>query len=95
MAVLSTKARKKLPSKSFALPGKRAFPVEDRDHAVAAERLVGRAEKAGSITPAQASEVKSKAAAKLGKTHDVGGITHDSSMKPYHHDDMQHTSGDR
>jgi hypothetical protein len=98
MAVLTTKARKKLPSKDFALPGKKAFPLEDKSHAVAAERLVGRAEKAGSITPAQADEVKEKAAKKLGKsgsTHSVGDLEHDNSMQGYHHDDMKHTSGDR
>jgi hypothetical protein len=100
MADLSTKTRKKLPRKDFALSGRR-FPIEDKAHAVAAERLVGRAEKAGSISPAQAEEVKSKAAAKLGrapnqgKTHDHGGMTFHQSMKGYHHEDMDHTSKDR
>jgi hypothetical protein len=67
MAKLSTKQRKKLPSKDFALSGRR-FPINDKAHAIAAERLVGRAEKAGSITAAQAAEVRRKAKAKLGKS---------------------------
>jgi len=66
MARLSAGARAKLPSKVFAGPG-RSFPIPDKAHAVAAERLVGRAEKAGSINAAQAAHIKAKAAAKLGK----------------------------
>jgi hypothetical protein len=66
MAKLSTKSRNSLRDRAFALPGRR-FPIEDRAHAVAAERLVGRALKAGSINAAQASTVRRKAAAKLGK----------------------------
>ena len=30
---LSTKDRKKLPKKSFALPGKRKYPIPDKSHA--------------------------------------------------------------
>jgi hypothetical protein len=33
MAVLTTKERKRLPKSSFAVPGKRAYPVEDASHA--------------------------------------------------------------
>jgi hypothetical protein len=64
MARLTTKARKKIPSGEFAGPH-RSFPIEDRAHAIAAERLVGRAEKAGSISLAQAVRIKAKARAKL------------------------------
>ncbi len=67
MAKLSTKARKKLPSSAFAGPG-RSFPIEDRAHAIAAERLVGRAEKHGSITARQGAEIVKKARAKLHKS---------------------------
>lgn len=65
MAKLSTAARNKLPSKSFAGPG-RSFPIEDKAHAEAALRLVGRAVKAGHITADQAAKIKSMARAKLG-----------------------------
>jgi hypothetical protein len=33
MSTLSYSARKKLPKKSFAVPGKRAYPIEDKAHA--------------------------------------------------------------
>lgn len=39
---LTLKARKALPSSDFVFPKTRAYPIEDRDHAEAAERLVGR-----------------------------------------------------
>lgn len=67
MSRLTAKQRKDLPQSKYALPGKR-FPIPDKAHAIAAERLVGRAVKAGSITPSQAQTVKKKAAIKLG-TH--------------------------
>ena len=64
MAKLTSAARKKLPSKDFAGPG-RSFPVNDKAHATAALRLVGRAVKAGHITPAQADAIKAMAKNKL------------------------------
>jgi hypothetical protein len=66
MAKLTTAARNNLSGSVFALPG-RKFPIEDRAHAVAAERLVGRSLKKGNITPSQAATVRRKAAAKLRK----------------------------
>jgi hypothetical protein len=33
MAKLTAKARKAIPSKSFAEPGKRKFPIQDESHA--------------------------------------------------------------
>jgi hypothetical protein len=66
MAKLSTASRNSLADSVFALPG-RKFPVNDKAHAVAAERLVGRSLKAGNITAGQAATVRSKAKRKLGK----------------------------
>ena len=63
VAKLSTAARKKLPNSAFAGPG-RSFPINDKAHAVAAERLVGRALKAGHITQDQANKIKAMAKAK-------------------------------
>ncbi len=60
MAKLSTEARKKLPDSVFAGPG-RSFPIPNPSHAVAAERLVGRSEKAGNITASQADTIRAKA----------------------------------
>ena len=66
MARLTTAARKKLPGSVFAGPG-RSFPIEDKAHATAALRLVGRSEKAGNITLAQAQKIRAAAYRKLGK----------------------------
>ena len=63
MPKLSTAQRKKLPKKDFAGPG-RSFPIPDKAHAIAAERLVGRAVKAGHITQDQANKIKRMAKAK-------------------------------
>lgn len=63
MARLSAAARKKLPTKTFAGPN-RSFPIPDKAHAIAAERLVGRALKAGHITQDQANKIKAMAKAK-------------------------------
>jgi hypothetical protein len=66
MSKLTTSARNNLSTSVFALPG-RKFPLPDRSHAIAAERLVGRSLKAGNISESQAATVRRKAKAKLGK----------------------------
>jgi hypothetical protein len=66
MGKLSAAARRRLPASDFAGPN-RSFPVEDRAHAEAALRLVGRAVKAGSVTPAEAEQIRAKAYARLGE----------------------------
>lgn len=63
MAKLTAAQRKKLPAKTFAGPN-RSFPIPDKAHAIAAERLVGRALKAGHITQDQANKIKAMARAK-------------------------------
>lgn len=45
MARLTTATRNKIPTRSFALPGKRAYPIEDESHARnALARASGKAE---------------------------------------------------
>lgn len=60
MAKLTSKGRNALPSKSFALPGKRAYPIEDASHA---RNALSRVSANG--TPAQKAEVRAKVAAKF------------------------------
>ena len=60
MAKLTTKARKAIPSKKFAGPG-RSYPVEDKAHARAAIRLAPRGVKAGNITAMQEAMIDAKA----------------------------------
>jgi len=46
-AVLDAKKRKSLPKQSFALPGKRGYPIHDRSHAAnALARSKGKPEEA-------------------------------------------------
>jgi hypothetical protein len=65
MARLTASARRRVPSRDFAGPG-RSFPLTDKKHDRAALSDVGRAEKAGSVTAAQAAKIKSRARAGLG-----------------------------
>jgi hypothetical protein len=70
MAKLSTAARKKLPGKDFAGPG-RSFPEEDDAHRRAAIRLAPRALHAGSITKSQERSIVARARKGLGNSHSV------------------------
>ncbi len=63
---LTPKARKKLPKKDFAGPG-RSFPVEDKAHARAAMMDAGISEKKGNITAAQKKKIDAKAKKVLDK----------------------------
>ena len=52
MAKLSAAARKKLPASSFALPGQRKYPVNDRVHAAKALQYAGGARSGKPASPA-------------------------------------------
>jgi len=56
MAKLTTAARKKIPTEKFALPQKRAYPIEDKAHAKNAK-----ARAAQFATPAEKKEIDRKA----------------------------------
>lgn len=53
MAKLATGERKKIPTSEFALPGKRAYPIEDKSHA---RNALSRVSENGS--PAQKKKVR-------------------------------------
>jgi len=73
MARLTAKGRARIPKSKFAGPG-RTFPIEDRSHAIAAERLAPRSEKAGNITAGEEASIEAKAARVLDeKPHRVKG----------------------
>ena len=42
MAKLTSKGRSNIKTSNFAVPGKRAYPIEDRSHAKAALSMVSR-----------------------------------------------------
>lgn len=65
MAKLTTQYRKAMPAADFALPAKRAFPIENKSHARAALSGASRALHAGNITHEEAQRVRNAAMAKL------------------------------
>ena len=60
MAKLTTKQRKKLPTKKFAGPG-RSYPIPDKSHARNAKARAAQQENAGNLTPAQRKRIDAKA----------------------------------
>jgi hypothetical protein len=59
MAKLTSRQRKRLPKGAFALPGKRAYPINDKSHA---RNALARVSQHG--TPAQKQKVRSAVARK-------------------------------
>jgi hypothetical protein len=66
MAKLKAAARNKLPSSAFGLPGQRKYPMEDRTHQIKAEEFATKEQRAGKLSPAQASRIRAKAKRLLG-----------------------------
>jgi hypothetical protein len=66
VAKLSSQARKKLPSSSFA-GGGRSYPVPDRSHAANAKARASQAVNAGRMSGSQKAKVDAKANAVLKK----------------------------
>lgn len=56
MAKLTAKTRARIPTSEFALPGKRAYPVQDKAHAVAAKSRA-----AQFASPAEKAQIDAKA----------------------------------
>lgn len=73
MAKLTAKKRDALPEGKFALPGKKGkpgkYPVPDPAHAANAKARASQMVAKGKLSPEQASKIKHKADAVLGK-HD-------------------------
>lgn len=67
MGKLTTEAREELPKKDFALPGKRKYPVNDKNHARNALARASQAAKRGDISDIEHKKIIAKADAKLGK----------------------------
>lgn len=67
MAKLTTKKRNSLSKEEFGLPGKRAYPMPDKSHAINAKARATQMEKAGKLSPSSAAQIKAKANKKLGK----------------------------
>lgn len=61
MAKLTTATRKKIPSKKFAEPKERKFPIEDKAHAANAKARATQGVKKGTLSAAEAAKIKTKA----------------------------------
>jgi hypothetical protein len=61
MAKLSTKARKALPKSEFGLPGKKAYPLNDRSHAANAKSRASQAVNAGRMSKSTEAKIDAKA----------------------------------
>jgi hypothetical protein len=66
MAKLKAAARNKLPGSAFGLPKQRKYPMEDRTHQIKAEEFATKEQRAGKLSPAQASRIRAKAKRLLG-----------------------------
>lgn len=61
MAKLTTKARKAIPKKEFALPGERKYPVEDKAHAANAKARAQQQYNKGKLSKSTLSKIDAKA----------------------------------
>lgn len=68
MTKLTTKARKKIPSKEFGLPEEKKYPMPDKSHAVNAKARATQMVKKGKLSPASKSKIDAKANKVLGKS---------------------------
>lgn len=62
MSKLSVSKRKGLRTSQFAVPSRRAYPINDKAHARAALRLIGHAH-----SPAEKAAIRAKANRMLGR----------------------------
>jgi hypothetical protein len=67
MAKLTTTKRKALPKSEFGLPGKKAYPIPDKAHAVNAKARASQMVAKGLLSAGQQAEINAKANKKLGK----------------------------
>ena len=67
MTKLTAKARKKIPSKDFGLPGEKKYPMPDKSHAANAKARASQMVKKGKLSPSSEAKIDAKANKKLGK----------------------------
>ncbi len=67
MAKLTSADRGALSKSSFALPGKRAYPIPDASHARNAKARASQAVNAGRMSKSTEAKIDAKADRKLGK----------------------------
>jgi hypothetical protein len=67
MAKLTAAARRRIPSSEFGLPGKKKYPVPDREHAADAKGRATQQLKKGRLSSAEAAKIRAKANRILGE----------------------------
>ena len=67
MAKLTSKARNKLPAKTFGQPGKRAYPMPDKSHAANAKARATQQVAAGNLSSGSKAKIDAKANKILGR----------------------------
>ena len=65
MAKLTTKERNKIPSKDFAEPKERKYPMEDRSHAANAKARAQQQYNKGNLSKSELNKIDAKANKKL------------------------------
>ena len=58
---LNAAARKRIPKSEFGLPGKRKYPMEDREHAGLAKSYASKEVKRGNLSASSAAKIRAKA----------------------------------
>lgn len=97
MAKLTAGKRNKLPSSSFAGPG-RSYPVNDKPHARNAKARASEMEHKGKISASEEAHIDAKADRVLGKkrpNNPHGNPGHHPSTSAYEHSGYTHDSDDR
>lgn len=61
MAKLTSRARKRLPKSKFALPSKKAYPINDRRHAANAKARASQELDAGKLSEAEFNKINAAA----------------------------------
>ena len=61
MAVLTAKARKKMPAKDFGLPRERKYPMPDKPHAANAKARATQMVKKGELSKIEKAKIDRKA----------------------------------
>lgn len=67
MARLTAADRRRIPPSEYGLPKQKAYPIEDRGHAIDAKARATEEERRGDITPSQRDEIDHRADAMLAR----------------------------
>lgn len=72
MAKLTSKRRNALPTKEFALPGERKYPVDTKARAINAKARATQMQDKGKLSSEAKAKIDAKANKVLGKSKDSG-----------------------